>query len=390
MSEFCFVGTLPASKSIFNRALIVQSFKPDIQVNGYSTADDVKLMQAGIRSLQAGGTIDCGDAGTVFRFLSLRAAKLPGQYLLTGSKRLLSRPHAELLKTLRQLGVDVELTPDGLKISSSGWRLQGDGLWISGRESSQVASGLFLSAWGLRAPLHLNISQDMVSEGYFKMTVQVLKSFGMDIYNHGSEWTLPAAQVPTASTYQVEIDISSAFAVAAMAAVSGEARIRNFPEHSMQPDSIFLKYFIDMGIPVYQSGQELKISKAGGWTGIETDLKNSPDLFPILSVLAALAQTPSIISGIRHVAYKESNRLEKSIELIEKMGAQVDLISPDCVKIHPTKQKNLVFDFSPDRDHRMAMAAAVAHRAGYQVRLKTPDVVKKSFPEFWQIAGGPL
>jgi 3-phosphoshikimate 1-carboxyvinyltransferase len=388
MADFCFVGTLPASKSIMNRALLVQSFKPDIQIAGHSQAEDVENMRRALRSLQMGEKIDCGDAGTVFRFMALRASKLPGEYIITGTKRLLSRPHGELLKLLRQLGVEVELTNEGLRLRSVGWQPMGDGIWMAGKESSQVASGLFLSAWGLRTPLHLNISSEMVSEAYFLMTVAMLKVFGMEIFNHGTEWTIPAAQVPVAGSYIAEIDVSSAFAVSALAAVSGEARIRNFPEKSVQPDAIFTTYLHEMGIQVSQQGQELRISRANSWMGIDTNLKNSPDVFPILSVLCALAQTPSEITGIRHVSFKESDRLKKTLELIQKMGAQVEILSEDGVRIVPTQSRGAEIDFSPDRDHRMAMAAAVATRAGFKVNLKTPDVVRKSFPEFWQIAGG--
>jgi 3-phosphoshikimate 1-carboxyvinyltransferase len=370
-----------------NRALIVQSFKPDIEVVGFSEAQDVQTMREALKNLYLSQPVDCADAAAVFRFMALRAAKVPGDHVLTGSKRLLSRPHKELVKVLLQMGCEAELQEDALKIKSYGWCPQGDGLWISGAESSQVASGLFLSAWGLRAPMHINISDQMVSEGYFKMTVEVLRRFGMEIFNHGLEWTIPAQQTPHAGTYMVEIDVSSAFAVAAMAAVGGEARIRNFPVNSLQPDAIFVEHLAKMGIPVQQNGQELKISQAQKWSGIDVDLKNTPDLFPVLSVLCALASSPSIITGIKHVAFKESDRLKKSMELVAKMGGIINIVNENTVSIHPTRQRNQSFDFTPDKDHRMAMAGAVAKRAGFAVKIRTPEVVNKSFPEFWQIAG---
>ena len=388
MGDFCFVGTLPVSKSIMNRALVIQSFNPGIEISSNGEAEDIYHMRTGLKSLMSGMPIDCGHAGTVFRFLALRLARIPGQHTLVGSKRLLSRPHEELIRILRQLGCDVELNNAGLHIISDGWNVQGDGLFIQGNESSQVASGLFLSAWNLKTPLHVNVSRTMVSADYFEMTLEVLRDFGMEIYQEADELFVPAGQTPSLINYQVELDVSSAFSVAAMAAVDGDACIRNFPFDSLQPDVRFISDFREMGISVRETETELKISQTKNWKGLDIDLKNSPDLFPVMSVMCALATGPSRISGISHIAFKESNRIKKTEELLCKMGAGFLKEKPESVIITPTKDREKSFDFNPDKDHRMAMAAAVAKKAGFAIQLNTPDLVRKSFPQFWQIAGG--
>ena len=122
MSDFSFIGRIPPSKSLFNRALIVQSFYPDFKIIGESHADDVTLMQTGLKSLAKNELVDCGEAGTVLRFLSLRAARQEGVHVLTGSDRLFSRPQDELLKILRQLGCQAEFRGSKLHIESWGWR----------------------------------------------------------------------------------------------------------------------------------------------------------------------------------------------------------------------------------------------------------------------------
>src|SRR5580698_1908660 len=108
--EFTFDGEISASKSLFNRALVVQSFAPSLTVLGASTADDVVAMRAALATLTAGRAepIDCGEAGTVLRFMALRASRIPGVHTLTGSERLFARPHNELIPILSQLSVDAE------------------------------------------------------------------------------------------------------------------------------------------------------------------------------------------------------------------------------------------------------------------------------------------
>src|SRR6185437_8076628 len=117
MEDFHFNGKVPTSKSILNRALIIQSFAPEVRVVGDSQADDVRLMRDGLLNISQ-NEIGCGDAGTVLRFLALRISRLPGTHVLTGSERLFSRPQSELIPILSQLSIDAELKDTALKIRS--------------------------------------------------------------------------------------------------------------------------------------------------------------------------------------------------------------------------------------------------------------------------------
>ncbi|MGE3388352.1 MAG: 3-phosphoshikimate 1-carboxyvinyltransferase, partial [Bdellovibrionales bacterium] len=126
MSGFSFVGALPSSKSLFNRALLVQSFAPHLRLVGHSQADDVEAMRRALQQMKSHLPIDCGSAGTVLRFMALRAAREPGRHHLYGSKRLFERPQQELNKILSQLGCEVELTEEHLKLRSWGWKMVGD------------------------------------------------------------------------------------------------------------------------------------------------------------------------------------------------------------------------------------------------------------------------
>lgn len=392
-----FVGTLSASKSLMNRALIVESLNPGFKAIGHSESDDVVHMKRAVEALAKKETVfECGHAGTVFRFLAFRVAREKGTFDLFGSKRLFSRPQNEIQKSLAQMGATSQFleTSDGrpfLRIESIGWRPQGDGVFISGQESSQYASGLVLSAWHLPFALGITFNSPLVSADYFLMTVKLCRRLGMAIEGDGREWFIPAQQKTKMPEYAVELDVSSAFSIAALAVAAGQASLVGFPQSSLQPDIVFLEYFKQMMIPFEMKNETLKVSQCESWGGLEANLNRHPDLLPVLSVLCAYAKSPSSLSGLDHLAFKESNRIEKSKELIEKLGAQVQVVNNSEMTITPTKTHAPAFHFDPDQDHRMAMAAAVARARGAQIEISNKSVVNKSFPEFWTIAeGSPL
>src|SRR5579864_5154237 len=104
MSSFFFAGSIPASKSLLNRWQLVASYTDHLALQGDSQCDDVRLFSDGLASLKLRQDINCGAAGTVFRFLSLKASRVPGRHVLIGTERLLSRPHQDLQSILSQLG----------------------------------------------------------------------------------------------------------------------------------------------------------------------------------------------------------------------------------------------------------------------------------------------
>jgi 3-phosphoshikimate 1-carboxyvinyltransferase len=396
-SVFSFDGEVASSKSLMNRALIAASYKPELKIIGFSDCDDVRLMRQGILDLFQGRPVNCGHAGTVLRFLAVRASRLPGRHVITGSERLLSRPQEELLPIFGQLGVDSELFPNRLGVYSKGWRLIVDGLQINAQRSSQFASAVILNAWGLKFPLHFHVSRRVVSEGYLRMTIEVVRRLGMRIEDRGAEFFIPANQEVTASEYRVEPDVSSVFAVAALAVVAGQARVRGFPIKSLQPDAVFVRILKEMGALIRlepQAGSQdqwgdLLVKKSPRLCGVNVNIEKSPDLLPVLGVLCALADSPSRIEGVGHLQFKESSRVEKTRELLELMGARVTT-TESSVTIEPQagvrSTSAVVYDV--DLDHRMAMAATVARSAGFEIHPSDMGVVTKSFPEFRELAQG--
>jgi 3-phosphoshikimate 1-carboxyvinyltransferase len=412
--RFHFSGMIPVSKSLMNRALIIQSYADKdtksaskMTVVGETDAEDVLAMTDGLKKLagvalanpsadsrsQSDTAIDCGHAGTVLRFLALRASRIPGEHILTGSERLFARPQQELLPILAQLGVNAELDTANclLKIHSESWRLMVDGLHINTERSSQFASAVLLNSWELPSPIHFTFSRKFVSEAYWQMTVKLVREWGMNVETRGSEIFIPARAKVKAGIYHCESDLSSAFAIASCAVIAGHAEIKKFPINSLQPDKVFVRILKNMGAKIDIKNDTLVVDQTLFLNGINENIENSPDLFPVLAVLCGLARTKSTISGIGHLKYKESHRLEKTKALLEYMGAEVQIhpeqnevvIDPVSVNV---EKKPLVFD--PDQDHRMAMAAELLRLKGYPIEILSLDVVKKSFPPFFRITRG--
>ncbi len=100
--KFQFRGEIPSSKSGLNRAWLAKSYFSNLNIHGDSNCDDVRYMKLGLLHLAQKKEIFCGDAGTVFRFLAMRASREPGVWTLTGTPRLLSRPHDDLIFIMNQ------------------------------------------------------------------------------------------------------------------------------------------------------------------------------------------------------------------------------------------------------------------------------------------------
>jgi 3-phosphoshikimate 1-carboxyvinyltransferase len=390
MREFSFQGQIPASKSLMNRALVIQSFFPSLKIDGDSQCADVKDMKLALMSMKAGTDIFCGDAGTVLRFLAFHCSRTKGKYKLVGSPRLLSRPHNDLAMILSKLGVNVSFQTSGIEVQSDGWKDPGKILKISRVVSSQFASGLLLNAWNLDFDLDFEIEAG-ISEGYWRMTVQMVRQMGMTVITDGWRWKVPKGQTVGAIDLSVEPDYSSSFAIAAAGALAGSAHITNFSENSLQPDVHGFDLLKIMNAQVEIGKGTVQVKKSAGLSPVDVNLENSPDLFPVLAIVCAFADGISILRGAPHLVHKESNRILKTKELLSLAGFGTETME-DGIKIFGQGQKFKTnkFTFDPDHDHRMAMSAGLLMLMGYDIQLLNPGVVFKSFPEFWQILGVSL
>lgn len=388
MIPFNFEGKIPVSKSLFIRQAVCRSHGRDFLNSQSAACRDINHVLEGVSALKEGKDIDCGDGAAVFRFLSLRASREEGSFFLAGSQSLMSRPQEELRNIFSQLGVDSELNEKGIRIQSKGWRNSGI-VTVNRSISSQFASAILLNAWNLSFPLRISWSGPTVSDGYWDMSVAIVESMGMQL-KHGSGYVgIPAHQVP-AEINLFEPDMSSAFAVAALAAAGGQCRILDFPNESLQPDSAFINVLRAMGATVVQENNFLEIRGPKTLLPVDVNLKDSPDMFPVLALLCAFAKGKSRLMGAPQLVYKESNRLEKTFELLQKVGREFEPLLDGAVILghpfNPQTDNRFSIPYDPENDHRLVMAACVARQFGFNIRIDNINVVDKSFPEFKEIA----
>ena len=390
MALFKYRGTISASKSLYNRALIVQSYFPVLELEGDSQCDDVMYMRKAITEIKDRSKILCGEGGTTFRFMTLRASRQMGVHALYAAPSLMKRPHDDMIDILKQLGVQAKIKRDGLLMVSEGWKRPRKPLQVGTSISSQYASGLLLNSWLLPFPLDIALTGDLRSQSYLLMTTDFLTKMGMKILADSKRLVVPEEQRLTKLNYRVDSDVSSIFSVAALAALFGTADFLNFPQSQNQPDLAFIEIVRQMGVTLEMSPEmTLRVSKASVLKGVEANLGQCPDLFPVLAALCAFATTPSRLYGAPQLAHKESNRLEKTSELLKLMGVSHQLNSDGMTIQGGIDLKTVApFQFHPAHDHRMVMAAALFAKAGAPIEILQRDCVNKSFPEYWTIWGG--
>ena len=384
-----FLGKGPVSKSLLLRALIVQSYFPNLQIEGDSKCDDVFFLKKGLQSLKNQTEVDCAHGGAVLRFLALRAARESGRFIFKGSKSLFQRPMRELQIILNQLSCEIKFNENRFFLKSQGWHLSGDALTVSASRSSQFLSSVLLNSWKLNHDLFISIEGDMVSSSYFQMTLSFLRSLGMQVVGDNREYNIPANQKIHQFIYKPEADMSCLFSLAALTAKEGEVVFTDWPEQSLQPDFVFPSVLKEMGFRVRQISQNLRITGVKYLKPVKFDLKNCPDLFPVLAALCALAKGTSHLYGAPHLCYKESNRIEQVAKLLQRTGRTATILDDGLIiKGRPVSlndsEKHLIC-FDPQEDHRMVMAAAVLKKAGEPIQVLNPEVVNKSFPDFWSV-----
>lgn len=386
MSEFHFEGRLPSSKSVLNRALILRSHSPSLRVRGDSDAEDVIFLRKSLGKIEDGKEFYLGDGGTTLRFFALRAAREKGTFTLKGSERLFKRPQGALKEILAQFGATTEMISSyQMQVKSRGWERPSGVLKVPAADSSQFASAVVLNAWNLPYDLTIDFGGPVASESYFRMTLEMVRRAGMTFTETAQGLVIPAGQQISATSMEIEPDVSSLFSLASLAALNGHAKFFNLPERSLQPDLKFTDFFAEMGVPVSTEGGALTVDRANSLKALKADVGDSPDLVPVLSVVCAFAEGVSILSGAPQLKHKESNRIRSAANLLRFMGVTVNE-RDDGLEIHG--QPNLkpkAFGFDPDKDHRLAMAAGILNQMGWSIRIADPDVVNKSFPEFWRL-----
>ena len=398
--------TVPASKSISNRALLLQALCAEERstITNLADCDDTRALSAALRQtvtspLEGGPgrglsepvTIDIDGAGTAMRFLTAYYACLPGcDVLLTGNERMQQRPIGPLTDALRSLGADItfEGTPGCPPLHIVGKALHANEVTIDGSISSQYVSALLMIAPVISSEgFSLHLQGYIASRPYIDMTLALMRQYGVE-----ADWSSADTIVVQPGSYRhcnltVEGDWSAASYWLAIQTVAlfrhhdCEIRLEGLVHNSIQGDSACATLLNPRSM---MHGE------------ITPDCAGTPDLIPTLAVAYCLAGRPFRIFGAESLRVKETDRVEALVNELATLGYRIEVKESEWrgheevtliwngersdARIDASLGAPLIHTYG---DHRMAMAFAPASIVFKDMYINYPEVVTKSYPSFW-------
>ncbi len=389
---------LTGSKSESNRALIMQALGgDDVQVHNLSSAADTQTLQRALetasRRPEGNGpvVIDIGPAGTAMRFLTAYLATVDGHFLLTGSERMKQRPIGILADALGILGANVGYAGvtgyPPLEITGPFTQVT-DTVTVKGDVSSQYLSALLLVAPALPNGLHLHIQGELTSRPYLTMTLDMLREVGIEHDWQGDTIHI-RRQRPRRAQITIEPDWSAASYWYAMAALAEEADLLlpNLKHSSLQGDAAIVDIMAHFGVSSSFESGGLRIRKTGALRRPEKtvfDFKECPDLAQTAIACAAALCWDLSFTGLHTLRIKETDRIAALQHELAKFGVALVADGDTChLRTEGLfRPEHLAIDTY--EDHRMAMAFAPLALVFDGLEIREPDVVEKSYPDFWK------
>ncbi|MEG1189843.1 MAG: 3-phosphoshikimate 1-carboxyvinyltransferase [Oscillospiraceae bacterium] len=390
--------TAPPSKSYAHRALICAALaeKPtkillsSVCEDVFATAAALSAMGGGFEETDGGiiltpidkippkALINCGESGSTLRFLLPLAAALIKDGSFIGSGRLPQRPIGELLTALSKNGA--VFGGDKLPLSVFGGLKPGS-FELSGEQSSQFVSGLLLALPILSGDSEIILKNPLVSAPYVDITLQVMKDFSVEVSKTHRGFSIPGGQkYRSPGEYSIEGDWSAAAYFLAAGALGSGVSLSGLSLTSKQGDRAILDYLSDFGAEVSASEASVQAFKRP-LRGREIDISQTPDLLPILALLACGAQGKSRFFNAARLRNKESDRLQSSAALINALGGKA-FVSDDGLEVFGSQLIGGTVDAA--HDHRIAMCAAIAALICEKpVQILGAEAIKKSYPRFF-------
>lgn len=381
---------LPLSKSMSNRALIINALTPGASpLQSLADCDDTDAM---VNALSAKGAnvINVGGAGTTMRFLTAYLSTIEGStVLLDGSERMHHRPIKVLVDALRSLGADIEYEgEEGFPpLRITGKKLPGGTLTLDASVSSQYISALLMIAPVLENGLTLTLDGDIVSRPYINMTLKMMKDAGVD-----SEFYLNTITVPHGSYQPTLPPIEGDWSAAAVwyeieALSSGAVTIDNLSRDSCQGDRRLADFFTRIGVDTVWDGEEGGTDLCANPDAdarISLDFTDNPDLAQYIMVTCAMLGLPFRFTGLSTLAIKETDRVRAVANELAKVGILLNIESPDIVSWDGGRVPFMELPrFDTYDDHRMAMCLAPVAIYLPGIVICDIEVVSKSYPDFW-------
>lgn len=380
---------LAGSKSISNRALIIQALCEDeFPIYRIANAKDTETLTELLAS--GGDVLDAGPAGTTFRFMTAFLSLQSGTQTLTGSERMKQRPIGVLVEALRKLGANIEyLEKEGyppLQISSPN-NLITNQLSIPASVSSQYISALLMIAPTLENGLELTLTGKIVSRPYIQMTLNLMTYFGVQ-HEWNGQTIIVKSQKYKARPFTVEADWSAAsyyYAVAAFANDDLNLQLDGLFAESVQGDSVVAKLGEHFGIQstFNENGVQLTKVKNHEMGDFKYNFLECPDIAQTLAVICGGLGVNGHFSGLETLKIKETDRVEALYQELKKIKVNFEEQADGTCIVNGKATFENTPQFPTYEDHRMAMAFAPLAMF-HPVIIEAPNVVEKSYPDFWK------
>jgi len=452
--------TLPTSKSLCARALVINHLcQLPVPLVGLSDCDDTQAILQGLEVLRnsedAPLRVDIGAAGTAMRFLTALFAATPQlDVVITGSQRMKERPIGALVTALQAAGADISyVEKEGYPpLRIRGKQLEGGTLSLPSNISSQYVSALLMIAPTMRRGLQLELVGKVASAPYIRMTMQVMKAFGVEVKWEKNVISVVRGQryartlsshcgttkeTEQAASYTIECDWTAASywyeIVALHPDKATRVLLRGLRQASEQGDAVCAKWFEALGVTTTFTAEGAILEKSTKSPQVTLECDNStsednelssqtddnfcesnedlpqttshssqadyfsckdatplwldfaaaPDLAQTFVVTCALLSHPFHFKGLESLRIKETDRIEALKKEMAKLGfvlremAEGEL-SWDGMRCRPTGEAIDTYE-----DHRMALAFAPVALVNKEIKINQPDVVSKSYPQFW-------
>ncbi len=397
-------GTIRASpsKSYTHRAFLMAALSGGpCRIMNPLLSDDTEATLAGVEALGADverfegsvriacprlhpprQAIDARNSGTTLRLLSGAVALLDGTTVLTGDASLRARPMGPLVDALNQLGARARaLGEEGRAPVEITGPIRGGPVTVPGSVSSQFLSSLLIACPLAPADTDLGVMPPVLSEPYLDITQSMLGRFGVTIDGRGTHFHIPGGQRYLPCDFTVPGDFSSAaFPLVAAVTSQGDVTVEGLDPSTPQGDRRITDFLSAFGADVSVAKDRVR-ARGRVLTGQTIDLAATPDLFPVLAVLATQAHGESRFVNGAHLRHKESDRIASTVAFLKAMGSDVRGTPDGCVVRGPTPLRSA--SVNAQGDHRILMAAAVAGLAATgPVDITDPEAFRVSYPTF--------
>lgn len=334
--------------------------------------------------LVKGGTLDCGESGSTLRFLMSVTAVLGADATFTGAGKLPQRPMGALTDVLAAHGMAFERhTADELPVTCSGI-LQGGRFTLPGNISSQYLTGLLFALPLAAVDSEIEVTGDLTSASYIDMTIDALRTAGISVERRNNIFTIKGnQQYHMPERVVVEGDWSSA-AFWVVAGVIGKQPVTvcGMNNESLQGDSAIVDHLRSMGAFITVEDDRV-VAMPSHLFGTELDCMDTPDLVPVLSVAAAVAQGTTTFVNVGRLRFKESDRLAAMKSVLASFGI-TSSVGEDTFTVYGGDPVALtpVESFG---DHRIAMSAAILSTVAKEITtISGSGCVAKSYPSFFE------